>query len=158
MRARRPSARRAAQVRVSGESDEVIANRDSIARWIGDFDDRSPVRPALILLAQINLDAWWRNRAPVGVDCNPDQRSLELFAIRVWCGNDGHLEAVEDDAGPDRVDADQIDQSLHQHAVVAPVRILPHFPEHLVGLDGHRLIDPASGSRIKAVCYRNDTG
>src|SRR4051794_9434975 len=153
MRARRPSARRAAQVRVSGESDEVIANRDPIARWIGDFDDRLSIGTALILLAQVDLDAWRRNGSAVRVDRNPHQGPLELFAVRIRRGDNRHLEAVEDDAGAYRVDADQIDQGFHQYPIVAPVRVLPHLPEHLVRLDWHSLINPASGGGIEAVRY-----
>src|SRR5688572_18095388 len=67
MRARRFVDRRADQVCVSGESDEIIANRDPVASGVSDLHDRPAIGSALILLAEADLGARRRHRPSVRI-------------------------------------------------------------------------------------------
>src|ERR671919_99080 len=71
MRARLPVERRADQVCVSGDSDEMIANGDTIASGVGDFNDGSAIGPALVLLAEAYLSSRRRHGPSIGVHCDP---------------------------------------------------------------------------------------
>src|ERR671911_2863757 len=108
MSARRPPPRRAVQTCVSCESDKVVANRDPIARSVGDFDDRPAVGPALVLFTQIDLGTRRCNRTTIGIYSNSYQRPLELLAVRVRGGDDAHLEGIEDHAGTHRINSNQV--------------------------------------------------
>src|SRR5215210_4196954 len=157
MSARRPPARNVDQVRESGESDKVVANRNSIACGVGNLYDRPPVASAFVLFSEIDLSAGRSDRSAIRIYRNPNEGSLELFAIRVGRGDDGHLEAVENHAGPDRVHADQVNQGLHQHPVISAIRVLPQFPQDLVGLDRHGLIHPPCRGGIESVGHGHDS-
>src|SRR5215217_198817 len=87
MSARRPPARNVDQVRESGESDKVVANRNSIACGIGNFDDRAPIASALVLFAEIDLGPRRSDRSTIRIYRDPNQRSLELFTVRVRGGD-----------------------------------------------------------------------
>src|SRR6476660_6283548 len=132
--ARRLSPRSVDQVCFRGDSDKVIANRDPIARRIGDLDDRAAIGSALIFVGETDLRTRRRHWSTIGVDRDPDQGTLELLSVRIGRGHDADLEGVENDAGSYRVDPNQIDQRLDQHPIVASVGVLPHFPQHLIRL------------------------
>jgi len=76
---------------------------------------------------------------------------FELLAVGVGGRHDADLEGIEDDTGAHRVDTDEVDERLHQNAVVPALRVVPHLLENLVRLDRHRLIAPAGRRCVEAV-------
>src|SRR5882724_1015924 len=102
MSALRRASRSADQTGASLDSDKVIADRQPIARRIGHLHDRATVRPALVLLGQVHRHARRGNAGAVDVHRDPDQRPVELLALRVGGGDNAHLERIQDDTGADR--------------------------------------------------------
>src|SRR4051812_36940039 len=151
-------ARRATHAGASLDSDKVVADRETVALGIRDLDDRATVRAALVLLRQADQRPRRRHRATVRVHRDPHHGSVQLLALGIGRRHEADLERVENDAGPDRVDADQVDERLHQDGVVAALRGLPHLAQHLVRLDRYRLEAPPRGRGIEAVGHRDDAG
>ena len=147
-----------AQAVESRDSDKVIADGETVPTGVGDLDDRTAERTALVLLGKTDERAGRRDRAAVDVDHETNERPIERLALGVRAGDDPDLECVENHAGSDRVDPDQIHEALHQQRVVAPPRVLEHLPQHLIGLDRHRLVRPAGGSGVEPVGHGDDLG
>src|SRR5690606_17643997 len=145
-----PAARRARAyqrtIRAMGTvtvSDEVVTYDKAVTLRVRDFHDRMAISPGRILLRQVHLPARGCNHGTVAVDRNADDGAVELRTVGVGGRDDGDVERVEDHAGPDRVDADEVDEGLHEHWIIAPAGVLPHLPQDLVRLDRARLIAAA---------------
>src|SRR6266545_1839017 len=120
-------ARRAAQAGASLDSDKVVADSETVALRVGDLDDRAPVGAALVLFRQADQRARRRDRAAIRVHGDPHHGTVELLALGVGRSDEADLERVENDAGAHGIDADEVDECLHHHGVVAALRVLPHL-------------------------------
>src|SRR5437667_350292 len=85
-----------------------------------------------------------------------DDRSMHMGDVRIGAVHERHLVRVEDDARAHGVDPDQVDERLHHDLIVAAPRVLPHFLEHLIRLDRHRLVDAPARGRVEPIGYRDD--
>ncbi len=92
------------------------------------------------------------------VDHDSDERPVELPAVRIRRRDHRHLQRIENDTGAYRVDPDQVDQRLDQDPIVAAAGVLPHLPQHLVGLNRYRLIATSGRGRVVPVRHRHDAG
>src|SRR5437762_2023775 len=101
-----------AQAGASRDSDKVVADREAVPGRVGDLDDGAAIGAPFILLGQADQRARRRDHAAVHVDGDAHHRTVELLAFGVRGGDDADLEGIENDAGADGIDADQIDERL----------------------------------------------
>src|SRR2546426_7051099 len=123
--AARPSPRTSRQRAAMGWSDKIVADVDAVFRGVGDFDDGAREVALLITLREIGDEPGLEQRA-VRRGHDPHHRPVHVAHVRVGAVDDGHLVGIEDDAGADGVDADQVDERLHDYGVVPAPGVLPH--------------------------------
>ena len=110
-----------------------------------------------VLLGEIGEEAGVQDR-PVGRRHDPHHGPVDLGHVGVGAVHERHFVRVQNNARPHGVDADQVDERLHDHRVVAAARVLPHLLQHLIGLDGDGLIHAPARRRIEAVRHGDDLG
>src|SRR5215210_5521020 len=118
MRAFRPEALSAVHPGSSRDSDKVIARGQSEAVGIGHLHDGALECAALVLLGEAYLITWQWYGSAIHVDRDPHQRSIELLPVGVGRRHDADLQRVQDDAGADRVNTNQVDESLDHDSVI----------------------------------------
>src|SRR5205823_717714 len=138
-----------------GCSDKVVGDVDPVLERVGDLDDGAGKGALRVTLGEIDQKPRVHEPA-LGGRNHPHHGAVHMGDIRVRAVDDRDLVGVEDDARAHRVDADQIDERLDDDGIVAAPRVLPHFLEHLVGLDRDGLVDPAARGGVEAVGDRDD--
>src|SRR6266576_1106036 len=135
-------------------SDKVIADVDTVLDRVGDLDDGARVVAVGILLGKIDHGTRIQQR-PIGCRDEAYDRAVDVRDVGVGAVHQRHLIGVEDDAGADGVDPDQVDERFYHDPIVPAPRVLPHLLEHLIGLDRHGLVDTPAGRSVKAVGDRD---
>src|SRR5207247_6343916 len=82
---------------------------------------------------------------------DPHDRPVDLAHVGVGAVHQRYFVRVQDDARTHRVDADQVDERLYDHRVVAAARVAQHLLQDLVRLDGNRLVRAPAGSGVEPV-------
>ena len=121
-----------------GEPDKVVRDLDSALDRVGDLDDGPRIRAAF-LNGQVGEEPGVEQPA-VGRRHDPDDGPVDVRGVGVGPMDHRHLVSIENDAGAHRVDADEIDEGLHDRGVIPPPRVLPHLLQHLIGLNRRRLV------------------
>src|SRR5690349_13666241 len=133
-----------------GCSDKVVGDVDAVLEWVGDLHDRPREMTLCVALGEVRQEARVLNAAVRRGD-DADHGAMHVRDVRVGAVDQGDLVGVEDDARPDGIDPDQVDERLDDDLIVAAARVLPHFLEHLVRLDRHRLIDAPAGGSVEPI-------
>src|SRR5437870_982339 len=147
--------RMARQRAAIGCSDKVVTDVDAVFDGVGDLDDGAGIVALRIALGEIGEEPGVLHAA-VGCRHDADDRAMHVCDVRVGAVHERHLIGMDDDARPHGVDADQVDERLHDDGIVAAPRVLPHLLRHLIGLNRNGLVGTAAGRGVEAVGNRHD--
>src|SRR2546428_5893252 len=121
-----PSARIARHRRAIGCSDKVVADLEAVFLRVGDFDDGPREVATRITLRKVDDGARVEESAVRGRH-DPHDGAVHVADVRVGGMHERHLVGVENDARAHRGDADEIDERLHNHRIVAAPGVLPQL-------------------------------
>src|SRR5882672_3236049 len=107
-----------------GCSDKVVADVDAVFSGVGDLHDRTGMVAFGIALREIGEESGLLHAA-FGRGHDADHGPMHMGDVRIGTVHERHLVRVEDDARPDGIDADQVDERLHHDLIVAAPRVLP---------------------------------
>src|SRR5947199_7803968 len=147
--------RMARQRAAIGCSDKVVADVDTVLGGVGDLHDRAGMIACGIALCEIGEKSGVLHSA-LGSGHDADNRSMHMGDVRIGIVDERHLVGVEDDTRAHRVDPDQVDERFHHDGIVAAPWVLPHFLEHLIRLDRHRLVGAPTGGGVEPVGHGDD--
>src|SRR3989475_1726376 len=147
--------RMARQRAAIGCSDKVVADVDAVLYGVRDLHDRAGMIAFGVALREVGEESGVLHPA-FGRGHDADDRSMHMGDVRIGAVHERHLVRVEDDARAHGVDPDQVDERLHHDLIVPAPRVLPHFLEHLIRLDRHRLVDAPARGRVGPIGHRAD--